>query len=119
MEESWVVGRVCCRDVSAERNRRIPRNFGWDVYMSCVLCMRAEKEWEWADVGVGGQVTEVFSFSAELRLRVPTLKVRGVVTAFAFLTGRGREGLVWHASCRREKAGWDAKLSIPQRGQLI
>jgi len=63
--------------------------------------------------------SEVFSFSAELRLRVPTLEVRGVVTTFAFLTGRGREGLVWHASCRREKAGWDAKFSMPQRGQLM
>ena len=63
MEESWIVGRVCCRDVSAERNRRIPRNFGWDVYMPRVLCMRAEKEWEWGDVEVGGQVTDFFSFS--------------------------------------------------------
>jgi len=67
--------------------------------MSCVLCIRAEKEWEWGDVEVGGQVTEVFPFSAELRLRVPIQEVRGVVTTFAFLTGRGREGLVWHASC--------------------
>jgi len=87
--------------------------------MSCVLCIKAEKEWEWGDVEVGGQVTEVFSFSAELRQRVPILEVRGVVTTFAFLTGRGREGLVWHASYRRLKAGFDAKLSMPQRGQLM
>ena len=72
----------------------MPTNFGWAVCMSCVLCIRAEKEWEWGDVEVGGQVTELFSFSAELRLDVPILEDRGVVTTFAFLTGRGREGLV-------------------------
>ena len=51
----------------------MPTKFGWDVYMSCVLCSKVEREWEWGDVKVGGQVTEVFSFSAELLLRVPIL----------------------------------------------
>ena len=68
---------------------------------------------------VGGHVTKVFSFSAEFRLRVPISEVLGVVTTFAFLTGMGREGLVWYTSCRRQKTGWDAKLSMPQRGHLM
>jgi len=41
-----------------------------------------------------------------------------VVATLAFLTGRGREGFVRHASCRREREGWDAKLHLPQRGKL-
>ena len=87
--------------------------------MSCVLCSKAERRWEWGDVKVGGQVTEVFSFSAELLLRVPILEVLGVVVTFSFLTGRGREGLVRHASCRRENEGWDDKMGMLQRGQLM
>ena len=44
-------------------------------------------------MGGGGQITEGLSLSAELLLRVPTGGL-GVVTTLAFLTGRGREGLV-------------------------
>ena len=87
--------------------------------MSCVVCSRAGRRREWGDVTVGGQVTKVFCFSAELLLRVPILEVRGVVVTFAFFTGRGREGLVRHASCRREKECLDSKLGMPQRGQLM
>ena len=56
--------------------------------------------------------------SAELLLRVST-GGRGVVATLVFLTGRGREGLVRHASCRREREGLDAKLGVPQRGQSM
>jgi len=87
--------------------------------MSCVVCSRAGRRREWGDVTVWGQLTELFSFSTKLLLRVPILEVRGVVATFAFFTGRGRDGLVRHASCRREKEGWDAKLGMQQRGQFM
>jgi len=96
----------------------MPTNFGCNVYMSCVLCNRSERGWEWGVVEGGGQVTEFLSLSVELLLRVPT-GGRGVVETLALLAGRGRKGLVRHASCRREREGWDAKLGIPQRGKLM
>jgi len=66
----------------------MPTNFGWNMYMSCVLCSKAERRWEWGDVKVGGQVTEVFSFSAEL-----LLACSGSGGDFFFLD-REREGRV-------------------------
>ena len=72
---------------------RLSTNLGCDVYMSSVLCTRSGGGWEWRGVGGGGQITEGLSLSAELLLRVPTGGL-GVVTTLAFLTGRGREGLV-------------------------
>jgi len=97
---------------------RLSTNVGCDVYMSSVLCTRSGGGWEWRGVGGGGQITEGLSLSAELLLRVPT-GGRGVVTTLVFLTGRGREGLARHTSCRREREGWDAKLGLRQRGQLM